>query len=240
MDCHSEHVEHGHGDHGHDHGHGGHDHSHVPQPHTSSAQTLYNRISHAGIRTLNESEDGAGASVFKDWESRLDTKKFLESDVDEQLLIHVPFTGLCKIHSLLIRTTNDDSAPRHIKLFKNRDDLDFSSASDLSANHVIEHPEGVGGTLEQSIEAAPSSSSLDSEGIAEYALSRAQWSNITSLTMFVEDNYGDDVTRILYIGLRGEFKELNRAPVVTLYESAANPADHKKIVPGEEYVGDTL
>lgn len=56
----------------------------------------------------------------------------------------------------------------------------------------------------------------------------------------MEDNYGDDVTRILYIGLRGEFKELNRAPVVTLYESAANPADHKKIVPGEEYVGDTL
>ncbi len=43
----------------------------------------------------------------------------------------------------------------------------------------------------------------------------------------MEDNYGDDVTRISYLGFKGEWMRLGKAPTNILYEAAANPNDHK-------------
>uniref|UniRef100_A0A060T4I9 ARAD1A17974p n=1 Tax=Blastobotrys adeninivorans TaxID=409370 RepID=A0A060T4I9_BLAAD len=226
MSCHDEHDHHDHG--GHDHGHG---HSHTPPPDTNASQSLYQHIYHDNIRTLNEAEPNSGKLVFKKWEDRLDTTDTVESDVDEQLLFFVPFTGLVRLHSLLIRTTTDDRAPNTIKLFKNRDDLDFSTVADLQATAKFEHPFGVGGSEDEDPE------QVTEEGIVEYALNRAHFSNVTSLAIFIEDNHGADISKILYIGLRGEWTKLNRAPVVTLYESAANPADHKNLVPDPSLSG---
>ncbi|ANB12676.1 hypothetical protein AWJ20_940 [Sugiyamaella lignohabitans] len=237
MDCRNEdHDDHGHGHGGHGHGHD-HDHDHVPPPDTNAVQSLYQTINHDHIVTLNESTVDSGKEVFKEWEKRLDVSKILESDVDEQLLIHVPFTGLVRLHSLLIRTTSDDYAPKTIKLFKNREDLDFSTASDLTPTAAFTHPYGVGGDESVELEAS-SNRTMDEEGIAEYAVNRAHFSNLTSLTLFIEDNHGEDTTKILYIGLRGEWSKMSRAPVVTMYEAAANPRDHKNLVPGEHYVSE--
>lgn len=45
----------------------------------------------------------------------------------------------------------------------------------------------------------------------------------------MEDNYGDDVSRVFWLGFKGDFRELNREPVEALYERAANPKDHELI-----------
>lgn len=85
MDCrtedentHSHSHSHGGNGGGDDHGHG-HTHSHgddhLPPPDTYASQSLYPRIAHAQIRTLNESVADAGKGVFKAWEDRLDTSK---------------------------------------------------------------------------------------------------------------------------------------------------------------------
>jgi hypothetical protein len=55
---------------------------------------------------------------------------------------------------------------------------------------------------------------------------RALFGKVQSLTLFVEDNYGDDVTRISYLGFKGDWMKLGQAPTNILYEAAANPADH--------------
>jgi hypothetical protein len=56
---------------------------------------------------------------------------------------------------------------------------------------------------------------------------RALFGKVQSLTLFIEDNYGDDVSRISYLGFKGDWMQLGRAPTNILYESAANPSDHK-------------
>lgn len=38
-----------------------------------------------------------------------------------------------------------------------------------------------------------------------------------------------------YLGFRGSWTELKKEVVVTNYEIAANPADHKNMVPGANY-----
>lgn len=201
--------------HGHQHCH--HEHEEVGPPDTNESQTLWPYIDHDRVRALNEIEDGSAARVLREWQYRLATSPFLESDVDEELLITIPFTGLVKLHSILLRSFGDDHNPKTLRVFKKGDDLDFGTAADAKPTATFTFPEEVG------------INTSEMDGIVEFAVNRAHFANITSLTLHIPTNWGAETTRILYIGLRGEWTELRSAPVVTQYEAAANPADHKKL-----------
>ncbi|KAI9711070.1 MAG: hypothetical protein M1812_007264 [Candelaria pacifica] len=198
--------------HDHNHGAGGHDHSDDLTP---ALQTLlYQQIDFDGITTLNESAPHFGrAIVKKTWAERHDSSPELESDADEQLLMYIPFTGSVKLHSVLVRTTPSPTAPQTLKVFANRDDLDFSAASSEQPTQTVH--------VSQTSE------------VQEIPLKRALFGGTQSLTLFFEDNHShgeEEVTRISYLGFKGEFMRLNREPVNVLYEAAANPSDHKNIV----------
>lgn len=72
----------------HDH-HGEHDHSHDLEMALQS--NLYKQIQFDQIRTLNEATVRSGAAIVqKEWRDRLQDTPVLESDADEQLLMHIP------------------------------------------------------------------------------------------------------------------------------------------------------
>ncbi|XP_075214576.1 PITH domain-containing protein CG6153 isoform X3 [Lycorma delicatula] len=76
----------------HSHGHGcDGDHDHDETPEMGVQYSLYSKIDVDNLECLNESEDGAGKTVFKPWEERLNLEKYVESDVDEELLFNIPF-----------------------------------------------------------------------------------------------------------------------------------------------------
>ncbi|KAL9641017.1 MAG: hypothetical protein Q9204_000420 [Flavoplaca sp. TL-2023a] len=194
--------------HNHDHGPGNHSHDDEVEPALQSL--IWKQIDFESIRTLNEREPDQGAKILeKTWPQRLDPEPILESDSDEQILMFVPFTGVLKLHSVLIRSSDDSSAPKTLKLYLNRDDLDFSTASDLQPKQTLE--------LSQTSE------------IQDLPVKRTSFGNTYSLTLFFEDNFGNEITRISWIGFKGEFMNLNREPVEVLYEKAANPKDHTLI-----------
>ena len=133
------------------------------------------------------------------------------------------FTGQIKLHSLLLRTSPTDSAPKTLHLHINRNDLDFSSASDLPPTQTLH--------LSQTSE------------IQDIPVKRALFGKCQSLTLFFEDNFSggqDDETKISYLGFKGEWMQLGRAPINILYEAAANPADHKVKGTGINEVGSKL
>jgi len=200
MSCHEDH------DHsGHSHGGNGHDHSDDLTP--ALQYSLYQHINFDDITTLNEADAGSGkAIVKKTWMERLQERPELESNVDEQLLMHIPFTGQIKLHSILIRASNSGSAPQTLKVFINRNDLDFSTASDMTATQEF--------ALSQTSD------------VQDISVKRALFGKVQSLTLFVVDNYGDDVTRMSYLGLKGDWMQLGKPPTNILYEAAANPSDH--------------
>ncbi|KAL3480121.1 PITH domain-containing protein [Aspergillus californicus] len=214
---------HSHDHHGHCHGEAddAHDHSNDITPALQSL--LYSQIQFDSINTLNEATPNSGAAIVKKtWAERQDDEPELESDADEQLLMYIPFTGQVNVHSIIIYTAPTPCAPKTLKLFKNRDDLDFSTASELKPTQTIELPQPIAGT-----------------DLFELSLNRAHWNATTSVTLFFEDNWSDgeeDVTKVGYIGFKGQFMALNREPVNFLYESAANPNDHVTI-PGVNGVG---
>ncbi|KAK6499269.1 hypothetical protein TWF506_003896 [Arthrobotrys conoides] len=223
--CHHEHT-HGSGgdghDHDHDHDHAGHTHDDDVTPAIQSS--LYNSIDFDAVSTLNESEPDAGKRVLrKTWDERLDTTVQLESDSDQELIMFVPFAGIVKLHSLLIYAPPDTTSPRSLKLFINRTDIDFSTASSTTPTQTLEIP------------LVPAASRPEA---IEIPLKRALFNNVRSITLFFEENhsYGEEeVTRVWYLGFRGDFMKVGREPVITLYEAAANPRDHVSLVPGEKF-----
>lgn len=120
---------------------------------------------------------------------------------------HDSFTGVLKLHAILIRADISDCCPQTLKVFHNKDDLDFSTAADVSPTQSF--------TVSQT------------NDVQELQVKRAKFGNTYNLTLFVEDNYGNDVTRVYWLGFKGEFTELNREPFEVLYEKAANPKDHE-------------
>lgn len=76
--------------------------------------------------------------------------------------------------------------------------------------------------------------------VQELPVKRAKFGKVQRLTLFVPENFGDgdeEVTRMSYLGFKGEWMQLGRAPANIIYEAAANPSDHKLKGTGANQVG---
>ncbi|ORY47027.1 DUF1000-domain-containing protein, partial [Rhizoclosmatium globosum] len=171
--------------------------------------TLYKHIDIDNIRTFNEAVPGSGKTVFKSYEERLDDSKFVESDADDQLIIFIPFTGNVKLKSIAIRGFGEHS-PSSMKAYINREDVDFSTVESIT-------------TADQEWELIDPTHPRIPNASHEIR-KRSKFD-----TLLPWKRVNDDVTRITYIGLKGEWTPVNKDPIIAIYEAAANPADHKKI-----------
>lgn len=216
-------------EHHHQHSHGDHGNDHVIPEATSAAQLLNSRVNLTQVRALNlanRSEDLP--KLFKDSSNRYTLKPVIKSDADEQLILHIPFVnGSVKLHSIILRTNGDLYCPRTIKVWKNNALIDFDNVNDSKCHFTLTHPQvGVAYNEDDEI---PEVLESDADFV-EHHVPRHIFSGVQTLTLFIENIYGDEEECHLHsIELRGEFTELNKDPVVTLYELAANPADHKKV-----------
>ncbi|RKP39774.1 galactose-binding domain-like protein [Dimargaris cristalligena] len=199
---------HGHG-HGHDHDH---DHSHDLEP--ALKDSLYSKIDIDNVRGYNESDTGAAKGIIKPWHQRKERTPCLESDCDEQLIVFIPLTGMAKIKSILLIGGPGAQSPAKLKVFINSDDIDFDNVEDRTCTQEWDLIEDSG------------------KDVVEYHTRITKFGNVRSLTLYFPENFGEDTTRLQYIGLTGEWTELRDEPLLTVYELKPNMADHK--VPGDE------
>ncbi|EGF83993.1 hypothetical protein BATDEDRAFT_85497 [Batrachochytrium dendrobatidis JAM81] len=197
------------------HSHGGHncsdehDHDH-DGPDRGEEVTLISQIDLDNVRCLNEAISGSVKKVFRPWDKRFDEGQFVESDADEQLIIFIPFVSSVKLKSIALLGNNDASAPSCMKVFINREDIDFGSVESTGCQQEWELVE----TIPRGV-------------IPEYPTRMTKFANVRNLTLFIPSNFGSESTKINYIGLKGEWTAITKAPIITIYELAANPADHK-------------
>jgi hypothetical protein len=227
MSCEDEHHGHGHGGHGDDHDHDGH--NHIAPIATFPSQSLLSKVDCGKITGLNISNPREELRrLFKNEATKYELKPVIKSDCDAQLLINIPFTNSSvKLFSLIIRSNGDLYCPRTIKLYKNDTTIDFDNVNDKKPTFQLEHPQV--GVMYNEDESMPDTLDNDNEFVEHY-LPRHKFTGVYNLTIFIEDVYGDeDETHLHSLDLRGEYTELNKNPVITIYESAPNPADHQKI-----------
>lgn len=141
----------------------------------------------------------SGSTQAKDW---------VQSDVDEQLMLYIPFTSTLKIHTIHITScvpadADDDDAPlrpKTIRLYTNKQhNLGFEEAEDISAVQEFE------------LKASDWDASTQT---AKLELRFVKFQNVTSLVLFVVDGDGDGdktrIDRIRIIGETGEKRELGK------------------------------
>lgn len=66
--------------------------------------------------------------------------------------------------------------------------------------------------------------------VQEIPVKRALFGKVQRLSLFFSDNFGDgeeEVSRVSYLGFKGEWTRLGKAPTNIIYEAAAQPGDHK-------------
>jgi PITH domain len=94
------------------------------------------------VQCLNETANDSGRSILKLYEDRMTVEPSLVSAEDDpELLLYIPFTEAINIHSLSIHNSSNSSehfSPRRVKLFTNRDNLDFETARELPPQMELE------------------------------------------------------------------------------------------------------
>jgi len=124
---------------------------------------------------LNESPEN-------DWQNAFtDNDAYLESDVDEELLLNVRFTETVNLHSILLRApiTKESHAPKTIRFFANEMNIDFDRAESLKPTQTC--------TLNFSHYQEKKLIILD----------LFKWQNVHSITICVVDTLGDEDTSII-------------------------------------------
>ncbi|CAD5216759.1 unnamed protein product [Bursaphelenchus okinawaensis] len=196
-------------DHGHSHSDCG---SQAVVVETADAEAQYNMagfIDKDKVNVLNEEEEGSGVQVLKVWSERFDKTKSVTSDVDEELLFNLPFTGHVKLTGIVLIGEDGEMHPARLRIFKDRENMSFE---DVTA-----------GKPDQEVELK-----VDTEGRVDYPLISTKFSNIYYLTLHFPKNFGAEQTRIYYIGLRGSFQHGFREKVaIATYEARPMPDDHK-------------
>jgi hypothetical protein len=180
-----------------------HDHSSNQCDHSDKETqefSLYSQINTLGLKCLNCVDPDNGFKIFKPWSDRLDTTVLLSSEEDEEIIIYIPFVSSLKLTSIGLLGIGGDSDPSGLKVFVNRDDVDFDSVRDITPTQEFECVRNSGGV------------------VPEYKTLPTKFGNVRSLTLFISSNFGAERTVLSYIGLKGEFTILKQDPVITNYE----------------------
>jgi len=112
-----------------------------------------------------------------------DTRLGCKSDTDEQLILHFAFNEFVKVHSMKFTEYNNGTEPENnptkILLFVNRNNIGFEDVDDFDPTTTIE---------------------LTSEDLKQNAdtilLKFVNYQRVNSITIFVEDNNGGDITAL--------------------------------------------
>lgn len=119
--------------------------------------------------------------TIRDLLRRSGEDKYLLSDADEQLLIHLPFQQASRIRALKFKTAASalEQAPKTIRLFVNRQTIGFDDAESEECAQEMELTE----------------KQQKGEEVVELRFVRFQ--NVSTLSVFVKDNQGaGDVSRV--------------------------------------------
>ncbi|KAI0288384.1 galactose-binding domain-like protein [Russula brevipes] len=176
----------------------------------SNTDNLYGVIDRDNVHGLNLTVPEDAKETIKPWDERESTEKFADSNVDDQLVIHIPFAQNVRIKSVLLKLGRGEVSPRRLRVYTNRANIiDFSEADDVQPSLNISLLEG-------------------ETGVTEYPLRMAAFSSINSLSLFFvrkSDSVGEESSRIYYIGFKGETRAVRKEGSNKLEIPAANAAD---------------
>ncbi|KAF9455378.1 galactose-binding domain-like protein [Collybia nuda] len=173
----------------------------------SELANLYSVIDKDNVHGLNLAVPENAKEVIKPWDLRDDNTKFVESGVDDQLILHIPFTQIVRLKSVLLKLGRGEVTPRHLRIYANHPNIvDFADAETTKPQLNISLLEG-------------------ETGVVEYPLRVAAFTSVTSLSLFFSESVGGEISQIYYIGFKGDMRSTQKEANSKLEVPASNAAD---------------
>jgi len=157
-----------------------------PPPDTGKMFNLNSVIDKSGCYARNEAASFPMTNLFIG-----DSRLGCQSDTDEQLILHVAFHEFVKVKSFKItefnQGINPEMNPTTIKLFVNRENIGFEDCDDIEPTQQFEL----------------TADDLKENG-KEIMLKFVRFQRVKSITIFVEDNAGAEVTGLGALSFTGK------------------------------------
>ncbi|TFK72072.1 DUF1000-domain-containing protein [Pluteus cervinus] len=168
---------------------------------------LYSLIDKQNTHGLNLSDPEGARSVIKPWNEREDTVKFVDSSVDDQMVIHVPFVETVRLRSIMLKVGSGEYAPGRLRVFANHPTIvDFSDAESIRPQLDLQLLEG-------------------ETKVADYPLRVAAFASVNSVSLHFSDAPSGEISRVYYIGFKGDPRSLGREVNSKIEVPAPNAAD---------------
>ncbi|KAH1030823.1 hypothetical protein J1N35_042997 [Gossypium stocksii] len=133
----------------------------------------------------------------------------IKAEMEERSDLGNRFTSDVKINSISVVGGADGTSPSKLRVFINREGIDFSDAQSMQPVQEWELVENL-------------------QGVLEYKTRYLKFQSVANITLHFPESFGGDTTQIHYIGFKGEATHLKRDVVATIvYEITPNPSYHK-------------
>jgi len=168
---------------------------------------LFSVIDRDNVFGVNITVPEDAKELIKPWPERDSTIKYADSNVDDQLIIHIPFVEQVRIRSVFLKPARGELSPRRVRIYVNRPfGVDFGEVDGLKPQQDVSLLEGA-------------------EEVTEYPVRVAAFANVSSVTLLFSDSLDGEVSRMYYVGFKGERRSPGRDPNTKLDIPAANAAD---------------
>lgn len=138
-------------------------------------------IDKTGTFCLNEKPEHTHANLFQG-----DDRLYLESDADEQLLVNIQFRDTVRLKAINLQAPEGELAPTRVSLFVNRVNMGFQDMDGLKPDQTLDLTEA------------------DLYPDAVTHLYSVKFQRVSSITLFVENDSGSDVTRLTSLRVLGD------------------------------------
>ncbi|KZV95850.1 DUF1000-domain-containing protein [Exidia glandulosa HHB12029] len=173
----------------------------------TDATNIYSLVDKANVHGLNLTVPEHARDVIKPWDQRDDVTKFADSNVDDQMILHIPFIENVRVRSVLVKLGRGDVAPRRLRVYINSPpSSDFSDLEDIKPHLDLALQEG-------------------EAGVTEYPLRAPAFTNTNSLTLFFTDSADGDQSRVYYLGFKGVTNAAKKEQGSEIQTPAANTGD---------------
>ena len=140
---------------------------------------LKNNIDLKNVRGLNLDSSYPISNLFIE-------NEIVKSSDDEQMILHIPFLCPIKLASInIVATSTSDERPNNIHVFVNKPNMNFQDVYDVTPMEILEFPED------------------DIIRSYKFKLKFTNFQKVQSLVLFIEDNFGADVTSIESVDFYG-------------------------------------
>ncbi|KAK7045664.1 hypothetical protein VNI00_007497 [Paramarasmius palmivorus] len=187
---------------------------------------LFGTIDRDNVHGLNLTVPEDAKELIKPWDQREDTDKFVESGVDDQVIIHIPFTQNVRIKSIMLKLGRGSTAPLRLRAYLNRPNIvDFSEADNTKPHLDISLLEGETGVVEYPVRTAPGAGAWTSVwAVSLFFVSLPFLLDAGLIDVPKSDSVDEETSRVYYIGFKGDVREAKKDKNTHMDVPAANSA----------------